>query len=52
MLDAPLTFVTRFNALSVRIAPQHPGTSPSASLPENPVDALHKLLHIAAGHPE
>ena len=49
VLDAPLRFVTRPNALSVRIAPQHPGTSPSASLPESPSDALHKLVRIAAG---
>ena len=49
VLDAPLTFVTRPNALSVRIAPQHPGTSPSASLPENPVNAFQRLLRIAAG---
>ena len=50
VLDAPLRFTTRPDALSVRIARQHPGASPSASLPESPSDALRKLMHIAAGH--
>ena len=50
ILDAPVHFATRPDALSVRIAPQHPGASPSASLPESPSDALHELMHVAAGH--
>lgn len=50
VLDAPLHFATRPGALSVRIASQHPGASPSASLPDSPADALHRLMHLAAGH--
>jgi diacylglycerol kinase family enzyme len=50
VLDAPLHFASRPAALSVRIAPQHPGASPSASLPESPSEALHGLIGIAAGH--
>ncbi len=49
LLDAPLRFVTRPAALSVRIASQHPGASPSAALPENPGDALRELGRVAAG---
>jgi diacylglycerol kinase family enzyme len=49
VLDAPLHFATKPQALSVRIAAQHPGASPSASLPESASEAMHGLLHIAAG---
>lgn len=52
MLPAPLHFATRPGALSVRIASQHPGASPSASLPESPSLALRRLVKIAAGHSE
>ena len=50
VLDAPLHFATRPAALSVRIAAQHPGASPSASLPESPLEAGRKLLQVAAGN--
>jgi diacylglycerol kinase family enzyme len=46
-LDPPLRFRTKPQALHVRIAPQHPGASPSANLPENPWDAIRALAHIA-----
>ena len=36
-LDPPLRFRTRPQALRVRIAPQHPGASPSAAMPERDV---------------
>src|SRR5450755_731499 len=35
-LDPPLKFVSRPRVLRVRIAPQHPGASPSAAMPEDP----------------
>jgi diacylglycerol kinase family enzyme len=46
-LDPPLRFRTKPQALRVRIAPQHPGASPSANLPENPWDAIRSLARIA-----
>jgi len=46
-LDPPLKFHTRPHALRVRIAPQHPGASPSAAMPEGPWDAIRALVHIA-----
>jgi diacylglycerol kinase family enzyme len=46
-LDSPLRFRTRPRALRVRIAPQHPGASPSANMPESPWDAIRALTHIA-----
>jgi diacylglycerol kinase family enzyme len=46
-LDPPLRFRTRPHALRVRIAPQHPGASPSAAMPEGPWDAARALLRIA-----
>jgi hypothetical protein len=50
VLDAPLRFTSRPAALTVRIAPQHPGASPSAGLPDTPWNALHQLTHLATGH--
>src|SRR5579884_2323648 len=47
-LDTPLRFRTRPQALRVRIAPQHPGASPSATMPESPWDAIRALAHTAA----
>jgi diacylglycerol kinase family enzyme len=35
MLDAPVKFTIRPRALRVRLAPQHPGMSPSALVPEH-----------------
>ena len=46
-LDPPLRFRTRPQALRVRIAPQHPGASPSATIPANPWDAIRAVAHIA-----
>ena len=42
-LDPPLRFATRPQALRVRIAPQHPGASPSATMPEGPWDAVRAV---------
>jgi hypothetical protein len=48
-LDPPVVFRTRPAALRVRIAPQHPGASPSADLPATPTHALGRLVAFAAG---
>ena len=47
VLDPPLRFSIRRGALRVRIAPQHPGASPSAAAPNGLVDGARKLLRIA-----
>jgi diacylglycerol kinase family enzyme len=47
VLDPPLRFSIRPGALRVRIAPQHPGASPSAAAPNGLVDGARKLVHIA-----
>jgi diacylglycerol kinase family enzyme len=49
VLDAPVRFATRPGALRVRIAPQHPGASPSAGLPESPSSAVRGLARAIAG---
>jgi diacylglycerol kinase family enzyme len=46
-LEPPLRFSTMPHTLRVRIAPQHPGASPSADLPESPWDAIRALVHVA-----
>ena len=46
MFDPPLHFTIRPGALRVRIAPQHPGASPSAAQPNGLVDAIKQLLRI------
>jgi diacylglycerol kinase family enzyme len=46
-LAPPLRFRTRPAALRVRIAPQHPGASPSANLPVSAADAIRQLVRIA-----
>jgi diacylglycerol kinase family enzyme len=46
-LEPPLRFRTRPQALRVLIAPQHPGASPSANMPESPWDAIRAVAHIA-----
>ena len=51
VLEAPLHFTSRPGALTVRIAPRHPGSSPSADLPDSPVAAAARLVHLAAGRP-
>lgn len=47
--DPPLRFRSRPGALRARIAPSHPGASPSAGIPETPVAGIHALLRVAAG---
>ncbi len=51
-LKAPLAFEIIPRALTVHVARQHPGASPSASMPEGILAGLGALLGIAAGrHP-
>jgi uncharacterized SAM-binding protein YcdF (DUF218 family) len=47
-LEPPLRFRIRPGALRVRIAPQHPGASPSATAPEGPLAGVRELLRLAA----
>ena len=49
VLEAPLRFRSRPGALRVRIAPGHPGASPSASQPDSVWLGLRTLVAIAAG---
>ena len=49
VMDPPLLFLSRPGALRVRFAPQHPGASPSAGLPDGIADLLRRLLAVAAG---
>jgi diacylglycerol kinase family enzyme len=49
-LAPPLRFRIRPGVLRVRIAPAHPGASPSALLPESMVEGVRALARIAAGH--
>jgi diacylglycerol kinase family enzyme len=49
LLDPPVRFTMRPGALRVRIAPSHPGRSPSAALPENGLVGLRTLGGIAFG---
>jgi diacylglycerol kinase family enzyme len=53
-LEPPVHFRIRPGALRVRIAPSHPGVSPSALHPDKPWGLLQALAHIAfrAGRPE
>jgi diacylglycerol kinase family enzyme len=48
-LDPPLRFCIRPGVLRVRIAPGHPGASPSSMLPEGFGLSARALLRIAAG---
>lgn len=48
-LASPLRFAIRPGVLRVRIAPHHPGVSPSAAQPEGLRDGLRMLLLIAIG---
>jgi diacylglycerol kinase family enzyme len=47
LLDPPIRFEMRPGALRVRIAPAHPGRSPSAALPENGWLGIRTLGRIA-----
>jgi hypothetical protein len=49
VLTAPLRFRSRPAVLRVRIAPGHPGASPSATRPESIWGGLRALVSIAAG---
>jgi diacylglycerol kinase family enzyme len=46
-LDPPLRFRIRPGALRVRIAPQHPGVSPSALAPDKPWEMFTTLVRLA-----
>jgi diacylglycerol kinase family enzyme len=46
-LEPPLRFRIRPGVLRVRVAPQHPGASPSATLPESLGPSLRALARIA-----
>jgi diacylglycerol kinase family enzyme len=48
-LQPPLRFGIRPGVLRVRVAPQHPGASPSAALPDGPVAGVSALWRIAIG---
>jgi Diacylglycerol kinase catalytic domain len=49
LLDAPLQFTSLPGALRVRIAPHHPGTSPSAIQPDTLPETIRVLLRMVAG---
>lgn len=49
LLEPPLRFGARAAALRVRIAPGHPGVSPSAIVPATPLGVLRALLGFAFG---
>ena len=49
VLRAPLRFRILPSVLRVRIARQHPGASPSASIPERIADVVRELLRRAVG---
>ena len=46
-IDPPLKFESRPRALRVLIAPQHPGASPSATIPAGRWDALRAIAKVA-----
>jgi hypothetical protein len=46
-LEAPVRFRIRPHALRVRIAPHHPGVSPSALAPDKPRQVFATLLRLA-----
>ena len=48
-LEPPLRFRIRPGVLRVRVAPHHPGASPSALLPEGVRQSVRALARIAAG---
>ena len=51
VLDPPLRFRILPGALRVRIAPKHPGASPSALEPDSPLETIGVLMRIAFGSP-
>ncbi len=48
-LEPPLRFTVHPGALRLRLAPHHPGASPSAALPAGVWGGVRSLLRIAAG---
>jgi diacylglycerol kinase family enzyme len=50
-LEPPLRFRAHPAALRVRIAPQHPGASPSANVPAGALDAIRQLMRVALSAP-
>jgi Diacylglycerol kinase catalytic domain len=52
LLEPPVGFAIRPAALRVRIAPGHPGCSPSAILPEHAWQVLGALARIAFSRPD
>jgi diacylglycerol kinase family enzyme len=48
-LQPPLRFGVRPGVLRVRVAPRHPGASPSAALPDGPGAGISALWRIAIG---
>lgn len=50
VLEPPLRFRILPGVLRVRIARAHPGSSPSAAMPDSLLDTTRALLAIAAGH--
>jgi diacylglycerol kinase family enzyme len=48
-LEPPVQFASRPAALTVRIAPHHPGASPSAGLPTSARELLPRLVQAAFG---
>jgi hypothetical protein len=49
VLEPPVRFRILPGVLRVRIAPEHPGASPSARMPESPLETVRAVLAIAAG---
>ena len=49
VLEPPLRFRILTGALRVRIAPKHPGASPSALEPDSPRETIGALIKIALG---
>lgn len=49
VLEPPLRFRIRSGVLRVRIAPQHPGASPSALEPDSPLAVIGALAKFAVG---
>ncbi len=49
VLDPPLRFRVVAGALRARIAPNHPGASPSALIPESPTGVIAALTKLAFG---
>jgi diacylglycerol kinase family enzyme len=47
LLDSPLRFIMRPGALRVRISLDHPGASPSASVPDGALPGLRSLARLA-----